>query len=192
MKKRFLSLMLAGILAFGGSCNVFAEEADTELQTEEAAAVPEVNWEDVAPSVEEAAEWKGDFVNFDEIAIKMYVPDVLIPAELTEEDKEAGYIGYFTTEDETATASVMYVDVDGMSLDEYQAYLEGEEDVDEVEAGIINGVPVVTYSMPENDVACVSIATEKGYILEFSFYPMSDEGFEAVAQIMMVSIQAEE
>ena len=86
----------------------------------------------------------------------------------------------------------MYVDVDGMSLDEYQAYLEGEEDVDEVEAGIINGIPVVTYSMPENDVACVSIATERGYILEFSFYPMSDEGFEAVAQIMMVSIQAEE
>lgn len=182
MKKRFLSLMLAGILAFGGNCNVFAEEA----------AVPEVNWEDVAPSVEAAAEWKGDFVNFDEIAIKMYVPDVLIPSELTEEDKEAGYIGYFTTEDETATASVMYVDVEGMSLDEYQEYLEGEEDVDEVEAGIINGIPVVTYSMPENDVACVSIATEKGYILEFSFYPMSDEGFEAVAQIMMASIQAEE
>ena len=192
MKKRFLSLMLAGMLVFGGSCNVFAEEADTELQTEEAAAVPEVNWEDVAPSVEKAAEWKGDFVNFDEIAIKIYVPDVLIPAELTKEDKEAGYIGYFTTEDETATASVMYVDVDGMSLDEYQAYLEGEEDVEEVEAGIINGIPVVTYSMPENDVACVSIATEKGYILEFSFYPISDEGFEAVAQIMMVSIQAEE
>lgn len=192
MKKRFLSLMLAGILAFGGSSNVFAAEADTELQTEDAAAVPEVNWEDVAPSVEESPEWKGDFVNFDEIAIKMYVPDVLIPAELTEEDKEAGYIGYFTTEDETATASVMYVDVDGMSLDEYQAYLEGEEDVDEVEAGIINGIPVVTYSMPENDTACVSIATERGYILEFSFYPMSDEGFEAVAQIMMVSIQEEE
>ena len=45
--------------------------------------------------------------------------------------------------------------------------------------------------MPGTDVA-VSMATEMGYILEFAFAPVSDEGLAAVAQIMTASIQAAE
>lgn len=192
MKKRYLALIMAGVMTFGTGYTAFAEE-QTEISTEAGAeaAANELNWEDVAEAVEEAG-WEGDFVSFDEIAVKMYVPDALQMTELTDEDRESGYIAYFMTEDESAAASVMYVDADGMELEEYRTYLEGEADVDEVEAGILNGVPVLTYTMPENDTACVSLATEAGYILEFAFSPISDEGFESVAQIMMASIQPDE
>lgn len=192
MKKRYLALIMAGVMTFGTGYTAFAEE-QTEISTEAGAeaAANELNWEDVAEAVEEAG-WEGDFVSFDEIAVKMYVPDALQMTELTDEDRESGYIAYFMTEDESAAASVMYVDAGGMELEEYQTYLEGEADVDEVEAGILNGVPVLTYTMPENDTACVSLATEAGYILEFAFSPISDEGFESVAQIMMASIQPDE
>lgn len=192
MKKRYLAWIMAGTMALSGSCTVFAAEAEAEAetQTETTAEENSVKWEDVAPAVEEA-DWSGDFVTFDEIAIKMFVPDVLHAAELTEEDKEQGYISYFTTEDEAAAVSVMYVDVQGMDLDEYKTYLEGEDDVTDVDAGTINDIPVLTYTMPENDNACISIPTEAGYILEFAFSPMSDEGFASVAQIMMASIQEE-
>ena len=102
---------MAGTMALSGSCTVFAAEAEAEAetQTETTAEENSVKWEDVAPAVEEA-DWSGDFVTFDEIAIKMFVPDVLHAAELTEEDKEQGYISYFTTEDEAAAVSVMYVE----------------------------------------------------------------------------------
>ena len=160
----------------------------TEAQTESGAN--EVYWEDIAPSVEEAG-WEGEFVAFDEIAIQMFVPSGGKSTELTDEDKETGYIAYYMTDDETSAVSVMYVDVQGMDLAQYQEYLEGESDVAEIDPGIINGIEVLTYTIPEKDTACVSIATQAGYILEFSFTPMSDEGFASVAQIMMASIQEE-
>lgn len=192
MKRRYLTLVLAGILVIGSAGgSVYAKEEtelSTEQQTEESAN--EVYWEDIAPAVEEAG-WEGEFIAFDEIAVMMYVPDVLKETELTDEDREAGYIGYYTTEDETAAVSVMYVDAQGMDLEQYQEYLEGESDVDEIDPGIINDIDVLTYTLPEKDAACVSIATEAGYILEFAFTPVSDEGFASVAQIMMASIQEE-
>lgn len=193
MKRKYLALMLAGVMAFAGAGgSVFAEEAQTEALTEAQteSGANEVYWEDIAPSVEEAG-WEGEFVAFDEIAIQMFVPSVLKSTELTDEDKETGYIAYYMTDDETSAVSVMYVDVQGMDLAQYQEYLEGESDVAEIDPGIINGIEVLTYTIPEKDTACVSIATQAGYILEFAFTPMSDEGFASVAQIMMASIQEE-
>ena len=77
----------------------------------------EINWADLeAQSAETVA--KGEFVTFDEISIKMWMPTVLSAVELTDEDKEGGYIGYYMTEDESAAIAVVYADVDGMSDEE--------------------------------------------------------------------------
>ena len=82
----------------------------------------EINWADLeAQSAETVA--KGEFVTFDEISIKMWMPTVLSAVELTDEDQEGGYIGYYMTEDESAAISVVYADVDGMSLEDYKAAL---------------------------------------------------------------------
>lgn len=184
MKKLFAGI-LAGALILG-SMSVFAGETEQEIA--------EINWEDMVAADEQSGNdliAQGDFVTFDEIAVQMWVPNVLQPVELTDEDKENGYIGYFATEEQDAAAAVQYVDVDGMSLDEYMEYLQGEDGVKDPEYVIVNGIQCISYDIPDTDTTCISFETQAGYILEFSFSPMSDEGFQAVIAFMGASIMPE-
>ena len=136
------------------------------------------------------AEIEGGFQTFDEIAVKIWMPAVLQAAELTDEDKEAGYIGYYMPADESAAVAIQYVDVEGMTLEEYEAELKNDESISEIEAGTVNGLPALSYMIKEKDTACVAFTTEKGYILEVSCAPMSDEGFASVVALIVSSIQA--
>ena len=145
----------------------------------------EINWADLeAQSAETVA--KGEFVTFDEISIKMWMPTVLSAVELTDEDKEGGYIGYYMTEDESAAISV-----DGMSLEDYKAAL-ADNGATEVEDVTVNGLPAVTYVLEESDTACIAFTTEAGYVLEVAGSPKSDEGFAAILSFVMASIQSAE
>lgn len=170
-----LAVLLNAMCAFAGA------EAATD-------AVPQINWSDYEAQVQQAG-WEGQFVAFAEIAVQMYVPSVLAAVELTDEDRAGGYIAYFQTAENTGRVGVQYIDANGLTSDEYKAMLEVTEGVTEVGGGIINGLEVITYSIPESDTAVVAMTTEAGYVLEISFAPISDEGFAAVAQIMMASIQ---
>lgn len=174
----FLAVLLTAMCAFAGA------EAATD-------AVPEINWSDYEAKVQEAG-WEGQFVAFNEVAVQMYVPSVLAAVELTDEDRASGYIAYFQTAENTGRVGVQYVDANGLTSEEYKALLETTEGITEVGSGIINGLEVITYSMPESDAAVVAMTTEAGYVLEIAFAPVSDEGFAAVAQIMIASIQAQE
>ena len=49
----------------------------------------------------------------------------------------------------------------------------------------------VSYVPEENDAACVSFATEAGFIFEVSGAPKSDENFAALLSMVMASIQGE-
>lgn len=111
--------------------------------------------------------------------------------ELTDEDKESGYIAYFMPEDESAALAVMYVDANGMTLEEYKALLP-DAGATEIEDVIVNGMPAITYVLEENDTVCISFATEAGYIFEVSGAPKSDEGFSAVLAFVMASLQETE
>ena len=148
-----------------------------------------LNWEDFEP-VLEAGGVTGEFYTFDEIAIKIWLPEGLNPVELTDEDKSAGYIGYFQPEDQSATVAVVYVDVNGMSLEEYGEYLSAEADATEVEIGTVNGFPCVSYQLPEQDSVSVTFTTEAGYALEVTCSPVSEENAELVWGAVIASIQA--
>ena len=191
MKK--LALIMAGILTIGTfGCTAFAGAEESVAESTESVAEPvEVNWSDIEPAVKELG-IEGDFVTFDEIALKMWMPTVLAPTELTDEDKENGYIGYFQTEDESAAVAVVYVDVNGATLEEYQTLLAEDETVSELETCSLNGLNALSYKIEDTDSASVAFDTEKGYILEVTFAPISDEGFEQVASIITASIQPEE
>ena len=136
------------------------------------------------------AEIEGGFQTFDEIAVKIWMPAVLQAAELTDEDKEAGYIGYYATDD--AAVAVMYVDMEGMTLEEYAAQLKEDAEVSGIETGTVNGLPALSYDLKDKDTTCIAFTTEKGYILELSCAPMSNEGFAATAALIVSSIQAAE
>ena len=70
--------------------------------------------------------------------------------------------------------------------------LVAENGATEMEDVTINGMSALSYVLEGTDTACVSFATEAGYILEFAGAPKSDEGFAAVLAFIMASIQPEE
>ena len=185
MKKLF-ALILAALMVLGCAAVASAEQVQTL----------ELNWEDFAGEIEASEEAKaalsGDFVTMEEIALKIYIPAAFEQAELTDEDREAGYIAYFTMGEDKGVG-IQYVDVGGMSLEEYAQRLTEEYGFECTDA-VVNGLPALAYSFTENDreTSVLAFSTEKGYILEIAFAPTNDEGFAAVAAVLMASVQAAE
>lgn len=175
--KKYFALFVALVLALT-AFGAFAEET------------PELNWSDFEPALE-AGGVAGQFYNFDEVSVKMWLPEGLNPAELTDEDKENGYIGYFTDDEQSAVVAVMYVDVNGMSLEDYAAQLAEMDDVTEIEMGKVNGLPCVDYQMPSQDTLSIAFSTEAGYVLEVTCKPMSEENADLVWGAVISSIQPE-
>ena len=96
-----------------------------------AAFAAELNWSDAE---ENASQIAGEFKTFDEISVKIWIPDTLQSVELSDEDRENGYIGYFAADEENGVA-VQYVNMNGMSLEEYAAELKEDAEVSELETG---------------------------------------------------------
>ena len=155
-----------------------------------AESAPELNWEDFEPIMEQAG-ISGEFYTFDEIAVAIWIPEGLEPVELTDEAVEAGCIAYFTPEDESASVTVNYVNADAASLEEYAEALP-QVGAEEIEMGLVNGLPCVSYNLPEQDAVCAAFTTEAGYILEVACWPMSEEGSEVIWGAVAASIQAVE
>ena len=176
MKKLFAIMMALCLLVSG---TALAEAAE------------EVNWSDVAEVIE-ASGVNGDFHTFDEIAVKIWIPEGMNAVELTQEDIDKGFIGYFAPEDQSASLSVVYVDTDGMTLEEYGENLANMEGVTEIEFGTVNGLPCVTYEIPEQSSMSIAFTTEAGYVLEVTCWPLGDENAMLVWGAVTASIQPEE
>lgn len=168
MKKLF-ALLLALCMMIG--CTALAEN--------------EILWENVAPQLEEAG-ITGEFYTFEQIAVAIFVPTGLSPAELPDDS----YIGYFAADDGSALA-VQYVNVEGMTLEAYTAELPGVG-ATEIEVGTVNGLPCVSYEVPENKTINVAFATAAGYILEVVIGPVEDDNGKLAASFIMASIQSVE
>ena len=173
--KNYVFVVLAVLLLTFSA--VFAQETET---------VQEINWEDIAPSLEESG-LEGEFFAVGDFGVAMWVPAQLHEVELTEEDVEKGYISYLTTDDESVAVAIVCADGEGMTLEDYMTYLANSEDISGVEYGLVNGIEAVSYDYEGN--MNVAFMTDAGYLVEFTFGPMSDEGFATVASIMAASIQ---
>ena len=149
----------------------------------------QINWSDVEEQVA-ASGIEGDFYSVADIGVKMFIPAALKEIDLSDEDVEEGYICYLSTDDQSAVVAVMYADFEGNSLEDYAAILP-DIGATGVEMDVINGIPAVTYEVPENDSVNVAMMTDTGYAIEFVFNPASDEGFKSMSAIMCASIQAE-
>ncbi len=149
----------------------------------------QVNWADLESVVTDAG-LEGSFVTFDEIAVTMWLPAQLQSLELTDEYRESGYIGYFIDEEQTAAVAVVYVDVSGMTLEEYAEMLP-DLGASEIAHLMINDIPALRYQLPENDTLNITFATDAGCFLEFTFYPLSTEGAAEVWTVVIASIQPE-
>lgn len=160
---------------------VFAQETAT-------AEIVEVTWDELETAAKEMG-MEGEFVEFEAIPVKFLLPSVFLPVELTDEDVEAGFIGYYTTADESATIGVQLVETELKTIEEYADAL-AEMEVKDAEFVKINGKLALTYTNPDNEeVSVVAFVEEDGRILEFAFSPISDEGFAEVAKVVAGSIQ---
>ena len=175
--KKFLCILMALCLLLSATA-ALAEE------------LPALNWEDFEP-IMEASGVTGEFVTFDEIAVKIWIPDGMIAGELTQEDIDKGFIGYFAPEDQSASLSVVYVNTDGMTLEEYGESLSAQEGVTGIEFGTVNGLPCVTYQIPEQSSVSIAFTTEAGYVLEVTCWPMGDENATVLWGAVTASIQPE-
>jgi len=86
--------------------------------------------------------------------------------------------------------AVMYVDIKGMSLEEYAQELASDSRFTDIEQGTVNGLPCISYKMPEQDSVSVTFTTEAGYALEVTCAPLSAENAELVWGAVIASIQA--
>ncbi len=176
-----------------------AEETTVEETTEEAETLPEageqvldseeIHWEDIAPDVEEAG-LTGKFVSFDEVSLSFYLFDGFIELSLSDEEVSEGYIGYYQTADGAYQIAVMYVDGQGMTMEDYIGVIP---DLGGEIMGIatINSLEVLLYTVAETDTLVASMLTENGYYAEITFYPISDESMNAFTSIMLCSIMEE-
>ena len=81
MKKLFSVMLILALLCSISVC-AFAEEETTVM-----------NWKDAEKTMKKAG-IKGDFVTFDEVEVKRWLPDLFQPVDLTQEDRDSGYIAY--------------------------------------------------------------------------------------------------
>ncbi len=149
----------------------------------------ELNWSEVESGLAEMG-LEGDFVTLDEVAVKLWIPASMTRSELTEEDVEQGFIAHFLDEDNTTQISVVYVNVEGASLEDYAAALP-EYGATDIESLVINGLPAISYTVAETDSLSIAFTTEAGYILEMTMTPISVEGADVAWYIISSSIMAE-
>lgn len=152
--------------------------------------VVEFNWADV----EEAASGiDGQFVAIANTGYEMFVPSVFTEMELTEEQVANGFISILTTEDQSCAITIFWQDLGDLTIEDYENVLK-ESGAQELEYGLLNGVPALSYSMEADGVetASVVVDVDDTMVMTINFAPVSDEGFSAVAAIMTCSIRRAE
>ena len=152
--------------------------------------IPEFTWtDDLEEELEEEGLY-GSFYVFDEIAAMIWIPDCMNSVILTQDDKDYGYIGYFANDDYSWQIGVTYTQIN-MTQDEYLQYVLDLDQTEEEQELFINDIPFIKYNLPDTDVVVLATVTTSGYVMEFAFFPASDEAFWDYLDIIGISIQPE-
>lgn len=171
--KKLIALMMSIAMLLTMSCAALADE---------------INWTDYESAAAEI-DPDGALMQVADYNLVMWVPSIFSEQELTEENIADGYISVLSTADESA--SIIIMKDEGVEAD-LETWCQGfiEAGYNDAEIDVINGVQALTYSDSESDMACVLYKIEdSNEVLQFSFMPMSDEGFAAVAFCMAASLQ---
>ena len=146
--------------------------------------MPTLNWEDVEADAKKA-DPEGDFVAFDEIHLKMWVPSLLTEQELTDEDTAEGCYGYYADADDVSGFAVYYYD--DQTIAEYAEEIEGYDNCTAPEPTMVNGYSTFTYKNTEFDTSSVVLNAGKDCV-EITFWPANDEDFSRLTTYMIASI----
>ena len=162
--------------------NMVANSAERELNWKDFSS--DEDYEDLIP--------KGDFTAFKKIGVKIWMPKMLKPVELSAEEKKAGYIGYFQLEDyEDYAVGVTLTEMSTRCKNaaELLKLLAKVKGISNRKLVVVNGITGVTYDIKEKDTTVLAFLTEKGRCMEFAFSPASDEDFMRYILLISSSIQ---
>ena len=132
--KIMLALSMAAVMTLS-SCAVFAGE-------ETIAEVTDFNWAETKKVLDEA-DISGDYVSFDEAGMKVWIPDLYEETELTEEDIQNEYLGWYVSEEqEDGEYGQIGIGLYDMGADSIDQYIEGlkEAGYDSAEHVTVNGM----------------------------------------------------
>lgn len=148
-----------------------------------------ISWEDVKDSAAEV-DPNGQFAQIGDWNFCMWLPSVFTPYELTQEQVDSGISAILGTPDGSGLISITETAGTEATLEEWRDALIsiGCEDA---EIAVVNGIRAVLYSDKETDSLNVMYCVEdSGETMQFTFSPISNEGYAAVATLMVSSLQA--
>jgi hypothetical protein len=193
--KKLTAVIMALCMLFT-SVAVFAED-DAEYKAKDNmvanSAERQLNWKDFSSDEEyENLIPKGEFTTFKKIGVKIWMPKMLKPTELSNEEKKAGYIGYFQLEDnEDYAVGVTLTEMSTRCKNaaELLKLLGKVNGISNRKLVVVNGITGVSYDIKEKDTTVLAFLTEKGRCMEFAFSPVSDEDFMPYILLISSSIQ---
>ena len=127
------------------------------------------------------------FVTFGDIGLRMYLVPGFTPADLSEDDREMGYVALFENEDQSAAVGVLLINADGADLKSYKETLHQLGSVSDITEVVVNGRSGVRYRIEGEGALYVGFPTQNGYTIEFSFASDADD-FSDEAELMLSSI----
>lgn len=174
IEKRILIILIAMLLLFSFSTVAFASENS-------------LAWEEYGQLVEEAFGDEAHFEMLEEVDVKIWIPDKLVPVELTEEDLDVSAIRCYSTVDDSFMMYITYIEAEGMPLETFQKYLL--ERNNDAEMATVNEIPCVIAYNEDRDVLYNTYLTTNGCLLQILFSPLEDNITSSLAMIILSSVQ---
>lgn len=157
---------------------------------EETDDIPEIYWEDqfIEDLKEEGID--GEFITLEDVGLEMFMVSDLQSTPLPEQQPDPeSYLGFYAADaDYSQYILIQHFDLD-MSIDEYLSLVESIDGTADAARCRINGIDFISYTMPDDNLLCLSTIIEGRGLTEFSFYPSDDDEFLEIAEIIGSSIR---
>ena len=136
----------------------------------------------------------GDWLAFEDFGVMFYLPDIFASLEVSAEEAEQGVVANFATSDLSGVLSIAYgaaADLEGNPIE----YADGLADfyaslgMANVDVVMINGLPVVTYMIPDQDMLSYCLFFNDATQVVFTFAPASSTNLGLLAGLTMSSLQ---
>lgn len=174
--KKTLSLLLSLFLLLSLSSAAFADDLPAEF-----------NWDNVSRTVEEVFRGHQKFWMNEELDAVIWLPDIFLPVELSEEDTANGITGFFVEEESQAYVIFTYSEMSGLDLDSLFSYFS--QNGHDVKMVTVNGIPAILDRNAESNTFTLTFYTRDNMFFQVIASPISDEDSVQLYEMVFSSIQ---
>lgn len=151
--------------------------------------VTEILWEDARGGLDSTAT-KGDFVDFEEAGIRIFIPDILTQADLAEALKNNGYLGYYKSEDHSMMVLVSKIESEDETpadfVEDMRNYIP---EVRSVDLCRINGIDAAIFDDPTHDEHDCVLKPADDFLVRISVQPFSNWIAAMLSEFVFYSAQ---